>query len=78
MQTAVLDDPEKVMRWLGMRISALTYEVFGCVFLNTQLELIEAKELFKGTLDRAVVYARDVVKHALDLSAAAVLLYHNC
>ncbi len=77
MQTAVLDDPEKVMRWLGMRVSALTYEVFGCVFLNTQLELIEAKELFKGTLDRTVVYARDVVKHALDLSAAAVLLYHN-
>lgn len=77
MQSAVLDDPEKVARWLGLRVSALSYEVFGCVFLNTQLELIEAKELFKGTLDRTVVYVRDVVKQALDLSAAAVLLYHN-
>lgn len=76
-QTAVLDDATKVAQWLGLRVSALEYEVFGCVFLNTQLEIIEARELFKGTLDRSAVYVRDVVKIALDMSASAVLLYHN-
>jgi len=33
--------------------------------------------MFKGTLDSASVYPREVVKRALELNAAAVIFAHN-
>lgn len=39
--------------------------------------LIEARELFRGTLSQTVVYPREVVKAALLANAAAVIFAHN-
>jgi DNA repair protein RadC len=39
--------------------------------------LIQADELFSGTLSTASVYPREVVKAALAHNAAAVILAHN-
>ncbi|MBF4349223.1 hypothetical protein EAY19_24570, partial [Vibrio anguillarum] len=38
---------------------------------------IEFKELFRGTVDSASVYPREVVKEALHVNAAAVIFAHN-
>lgn len=35
------------------------------------------REMFHGTIDSASVYPREVVKEALRLNAAAVILSHN-
>ena len=35
------------------------------------------EELFRGTIDSASVYPREVVKQALACNAAAVILVHN-
>ena len=35
------------------------------------------QELFRGTIDGAAVYPREVVKQALEQGAAAVILAHN-
>jgi DNA repair protein RadC len=55
----------------------LEHEVFGCLFLDNQHAVIAAEDLFRGTIDGASVYPREVVKRALALNAAAVILYHN-
>jgi DNA repair protein RadC len=53
------------------------YEVFMVLFLNNRHQLIEASELFRGTIDGASVYPREVAKEVLLKGAAAVILAHN-
>lgn len=53
------------------------YEVFTVLFLDVRHRLIEAVELFRGTIDSASVHPREVVKEALWRGAAAVILAHN-
>ena len=59
--------------FLALRAS----EAFGVMFLNNQHQLIVAEIMFTGTIDSGPVYPREVVKRALDLNAAALILMHN-
>ena len=74
---ALMDSPEVVRDWLRLRVGGKPHEVFGCIWLNARHEVIEAGELFRGTLTQTSVYPREVVKDALRYNAAAVILYHN-
>ena len=47
------------------------------LFLDAQHQLIASEELFRGTLNQTSVYPREVVKRALAVNAAAVVLAHN-
>jgi DNA repair protein RadC len=47
------------------------------MFLDNQHQLISIVDMFTGTIDSASVYPREVVKQALTLNAAAVVLIHN-
>lgn len=58
-------------------LAPLEHEVFMVLFLSTQHQLIEAVELFRGTINAASVYPREVAKEALAHNAAAVILAHN-
>lgn len=52
-------------------------EAFVVLFLNGQHQVIAAEEMFRGTLTQTSVYPREIVKRALALNAAAVVLSHN-
>jgi DNA repair protein RadC len=52
-------------------------EVFAVLFLDGRRRLLEYVRLFRGTLDTAAVYPREVVKEALKRNAAAVIFAHN-
>ena len=69
--------PALVKEYLVTKLSGLEHEVFAILFLDTQHRLIEYREMFRGTIDSASVYPREVVKEALLLNAAAVILSHN-
>lgn len=53
------------------------HEEFSCLWLDNQHQLIDHETLFRGTLDAASVYPREVVKAALRCNAAAVVVAHN-
>jgi len=72
-----LGRPDEVHRCLQTLLLDYSFEVFGTLLLDTQHRLIAFDELFRGTIDAASVYPREVVKHALDHHAAAVILVHN-
>jgi DNA repair protein RadC len=72
-----LNNPDAVKDYLRLRVAPLEHEVFGCIWLNAQNQLIKLEELFTGTLTATSVYPREVVKAALRHNAAAVILYHN-
>ena len=50
--------------------------MFAVLFLDTRHRLIEYAEMFRGTIDGASVYPRELVKEALRLNAAAVIMSH--
>lgn len=52
-------------------------EVFFVLFLDNQLRLLKAEEMFLGTVNAAAVYPREVIKTALLCNAAAIILAHN-
>ena len=69
--------PQVARTYLSLRLGARDHEVFAVVMLDTQHRLIEVLELFRGTIDGAAVYPREVVKEALARNAAAVIFAHN-
>ena len=72
-----LTSPETTRAFLSVHLSGYHYEVFACLFLDNQHRIIQFEELFRGTIDGASVYPREVVKRALHHNAAAVIFAHN-
>lgn len=73
----LFDSPNRVKDYLRLQIGALKHEVFVVLFLDAQNRLLLMEEMFRGTLTQTSVYPREVVKRALALNAAAVVLAHN-
>ena len=71
------NDPEAVSQYLTSKLRHLPHEVFMCLFLDCKHQLISADELFRGTLDGASIYPREVVKTGLKHNASAVIFAHN-
>lgn len=74
---ALLHAPTDAARLFKARLLDLPHEVFCCLFLDTRHRVIRYEELFRGTIDGATVYPREVVKRALQHNASAVILGHN-
>ncbi|MES9959312.1 MAG: DNA repair protein RadC [Sedimenticola sp.] len=72
-----LTNPAQTRRYLESRLRHYPHEVFACLFLDNRHRIIEYEELFRGTIDGASVYPREVVKRALSHNAAALILAHN-
>lgn len=72
-----LTEPKQVFSHLQTLLQYHEYEVFALLLLDTKHRVIGFRELFRGTLDRASVYPREVVKIALEHNAAAVIMVHN-
>ena len=54
-----------------------TQEVMGALYLDTRNRLLAEREIFRGTLNRAAVEPRPILRQGLALSAAGVILYHT-
>jgi DNA repair protein RadC len=60
-----------------LRLRDLQHEVFCCLLLDNHHRVLAFEELFRGTIDGAIVHPREVLKLALSRNAAAVILVHN-
>ena len=72
--------PDQVKQYLSLangQHSDQARERFGILFLDSQHGMIALETLFEGTLSQTSVYPREVVRRALHLNAAAVILTHN-
>jgi len=72
-----LTSPDLTRQYLSSQMRGYPHEVFACLFLDNQHRVIGFEELFRGTIDGASVYPREVVKKALSFNAAAVIFAHN-
>lgn len=74
---SALTDPEVTATYLSLGVGQLDHEVFGILHLDNRHRIIEDERLFRGTIDGAAVYPREVAKACLRHNAAAVIIYHN-
>jgi DNA repair protein RadC len=72
-----LTDVHMTKRFLKQKLRAYPHEVFACLWLDNKHSMIAFEELFRGTIDTATVYPREVLKQALHYNAAAVIFAHN-
>lgn len=73
----LMTSPQILRDWLRLYCAKLENEVFLVIYLDAQHRLIEAEELFRGTLTQTSVYPREVVKGALARNASALAVAHN-
>lgn len=72
-----MTSPSATRQFLKLSLSEREEEVFCGIFLDTKHRVIKFEEMFHGTIDSAHVHPRVVVKRALELNAAALIVAHN-
>jgi DNA repair protein RadC len=72
-----LASPQVTRDYLIVALADRQHEVFCIIYLNSQHQVMALEEMFRGTIDGAAVYPREVVKAALAHNAAAVIFAHN-
>lgn len=74
---AVIASPEKAKEAIGQKLFSHPHEMFACLFLDATHRVLAFAEMFRGSINCATIYPREVVKEALRLNAAAVIFAHN-
>ncbi len=82
LRTAALDRPvlsgwQALTDYLHATLAHRATEQFRVIYLNTRNIMIRDEAMGDGTINAAPVYPREIVKRALELQAAAVILVHN-
>ncbi len=72
-----LTSPYDVYHLLHPELSYLEQEHFICLYLNTKSELIKKETIFIGTVNQTLIHPREIYRHAIKLSAAAIIFVHN-
>lgn len=72
-----LHSPQSVYQFMHDEISMLSQEHFYALYLDSKGHLIQKQCLFVGSLNASLVHPREVFKHAVTHSAAAIIVVHN-
>ena len=77
MHRPVLDDWQRLLDYLSAQLGREKIEQFRVLFLDDRDRLLADEAQARGTVNHTPVYPREVVRRALELQAAAVILVHN-
>lgn len=66
-----------VKDYLVLNIAEKEHEVFGIMYLDSRHRLISDEIIFRGSINSAAIYPREVVKESLKKNAASIIVYHN-
>lgn len=77
LQKHVISSWDAVVDYCHTVMAHRDTEQFRILFLDSKNVLIADEAQAKGTVDHVPVYPREVVKRALELNAASILLVHN-
>ncbi|WP_342077758.1 DNA repair protein RadC [Yoonia sp. SS1-5] len=77
MQRHVMSSWDALLDYCHTVMAHRDTEQFRILYLDTKNVLIADEAQAQGTVDHVPVYPREVVKRALELNAAAIILVHN-
>jgi DNA repair protein RadC len=69
--------PVETVRYLNLRYRLRDQEVMGALFLDSRSRLLGEREIYRGTIDRAAVEPREILKECLLRGAAGVIIFHT-
>ena len=72
-----ITSPQEVAQILIPKLGNCHQEKFIVILLDTKNQIISIKEIFKGTLNSAIVHPREIFRYAIKKSSAAIILAHN-
>ena len=68
---------QALIDYLAIDMAHLTRERVRVLYLDSKNRLIKDEHISEGTIDEASVHPREVIHHALDSGASALILVHN-
>lgn len=77
IEAPVISGWDKLLDYCRITMAHEPVEQFRLLFLDKRNRVIADEVQQQGTIDHTPVYTREVVKRALDLGAAALILVHN-
>ncbi len=82
LKEAIIDRPvyksaQEIFDYLYHSMRGLKKEVFKVLYLNSQNQIIEATDLFIGTVDGSAISPRVVMESAIRHSATGLIFVHN-
>ncbi len=72
-----LTSSEHTKTYLRLKLNSEPAECFMVLFLDNQHRMLAEEILFRGTIDGAAVYPREVMRSVFKHNAAAVIFAHN-
>jgi DNA repair protein RadC len=70
-------DANTFSRGFIARSRSMRQEHLGALFLDSRSRVLRDREIYVGTVAKAFVSTREVIRFALDANATGVVLYHN-
>ena len=67
----------EIFDYLYHSMRDLKKEVFKVLYLNSQNQIIEVVDLFKGTVNSSVISPREVIEGAIKYNAVSLVFVHN-
>ncbi len=77
MHRPVLDDMKQLTDYLSAVLARERIEQFRILFLDEKHQLVADEAQARGTVNHTPVYPREVVRRAIELRAAHLILVHN-
>lgn len=75
--TTTFENKLDLLDYLYTRMGGLKHEEFCVLFMDAKNKLVGEKTLFRGTINSAAIYPREIVREAFDAGATGLVLVHN-
>jgi DNA repair protein RadC len=77
LQKPVLGSWQTLLDYLAIDMAHLTVERVRVLYLDTRNRLIDDHHVGDGSIDEAAIHPREVIRRAMDVGAASLILVHN-
>lgn len=68
---------KELLNYLSVSLRSLKFEVFTVAGIDHRKRFLGVEKMFKGSINTATLYPRDVIEYALLLGASYLVLAHN-
>jgi DNA repair protein RadC len=76
-EAPILASWQSLLDYLRADMAHLTIERVRVLYLNSKNHLILDEIASEGSIDQSAIYVREVLRRAMDVGAAAIILVHN-
>ncbi|WP_312241696.1 RadC family protein [Pantoea sp.] len=73
----VMENPQVTRHYLQSVLAHQERELFMVLFLDNQHRVLQAQQMFAGSINSVEVHPREIAREALKHNAAALILAHN-